>query len=96
MATGRKLGILDGPLDHAMENARQSVRQRVLKSGTIRFGDVAVPCVVRNLSTAGVALDVGSQDGVPDQFTLIVHTENKIYSCTVVWRKGRRLGVAFY
>jgi hypothetical protein len=79
-----------------MHDARQSLRHRVLKSGSIRFGDVAIPCVLRNLSTAGVALDVGSHVGIPEQFTLIVHTENKIHSCTVIWRKEKRLGVAFY
>jgi hypothetical protein len=79
-----------------MHDDRRSLRQRVLKSGSIRFGDVAIPCVLRNLSTAGVALDVKSHVGIPEQFTLIVHTENKIYSCTVIWRKDKRLGVAFY
>jgi hypothetical protein len=79
-----------------MDEARQSPRRSVLKSGSIRFGDAAVSCVLRDLSAAGVALDVGSQDGIPDQFTLIVHAENKIHSCGVVWRKDRRIGVAFY
>jgi hypothetical protein len=79
-----------------MDEARQSLRHRVLKSGSIRFGDVAIPCVLRNLSPAGVALDVGPGATIPDQFTLIVHTENKIYSCAVVWRKEKRLGIAFY
>jgi hypothetical protein len=79
-----------------MDEARQSPRRRVLKSGSIRFGDVAISCVLRNLSLAGVALDVGSPVEIPDQFTLIVHSENKIHSCTVVWRKERRIGVKFY
>jgi hypothetical protein len=26
----------------------------------------------------------------------IVHAENKIHSCSVIWRKERRIGVAFY
>jgi hypothetical protein len=53
-------------------------------------------CVIHNLSKGGVALEVGSQVGIPDQFTLIDVVEKKIYSCNVVWRKGRRIGVAFY
>jgi hypothetical protein len=48
------------------------------------------------MSEAGAALDIGSQIGIPDQFTLIVVPKKKIYSCTVVWRKERRIGVAFY
>jgi len=55
-----------------MDEARQSPRHRVLKSGSIRFGDVAISCVLRNLSPVGVALDIGTQVGIPDQFTLIV------------------------
>jgi hypothetical protein len=81
---------------YIMDDARRSARHRALKSGSIRFGDVAIPCIIRNLSTAGVALDVGPHARIPDQFTLIVHAENKIYSCTVIWRKEKRLGVAFY
>jgi hypothetical protein len=46
-------------------------------------------------SKGGLALDVGSQGGIPDQFTLIVVAEKKIYSCNVIWRKERRIGVAF-
>jgi hypothetical protein len=42
------------------------------------------------------ALDVGPQVGIPDQFTLIDVAAKKIYSCNVVWRKGCRIGIAFY
>jgi hypothetical protein len=79
-----------------MGDGRRSRRHRVLKSGSIHFGDVAIPCVIRNLSTAGVALEVESHVGIPDLFTLIVHAENKTHSCTVIWRTEKRLGVAFY
>jgi hypothetical protein len=48
--------------------------------GSICFGDVAISCVLRNLSPAGVALDIGSHVGIPDQSTLIVHAENTIHS----------------
>jgi hypothetical protein len=71
-----------------MDEARRSLRHRVLKSGSIRFGDVyplrtAQPVAGRGRSRrrAGAA--------IPDHFTLIVHTENKIYSCAVVWRKEK-------
>jgi hypothetical protein len=75
---------------------RKTKRRRVLDTGLIRFGDMSICCVLRNLSEAGAALDVGSQAGIPDQFTLIVVPKKKIYSCTIVWRKDRRIGVAFY
>jgi hypothetical protein len=76
--------------------ARKTKRRRVLDPGLIRFGDMSICCVVRNMSEAGAALDIGSQIGIPDQFTLIVVAKKKIYSCAVVWRKDRRIGVAFY
>jgi hypothetical protein len=56
---------------------------------------MSICCVVRNLPEAGAALDIGSQVGIPDQFTLIVVPQKKIYSCGVVWRKDRRIGVRF-
>ena len=75
---------------------RKTKRRRVLDTGLIRFGDMSICCVVGNLSDAGAALDIGSQVGIPNQFTLIVFPQKKIYSCAVVWRKDRRIGVAFY
>ena len=80
-----------------LKEARKTRRRRVLEIGLIRFGDMPMgwSCVVRNLSEAGAALDIGSQVGIPDQFTLIVLPQKKIYSCNIIWRKERRIGVAF-
>ena len=79
-----------------LEEKRRTERTRVLKSGSIRFGDTALRCVLRCLSPAGVALDVASSANIPDRFSLFVAAEKKIHSCVVVWRKERRIGVAFY
>jgi hypothetical protein len=76
-------------------DVRKTARCRVLDTALIRFGDISACCVVRNLSDHGAALDIGSQRGIPDQFTLIAMSEKKIYSCSVVWRKHRRIGVSF-
>jgi hypothetical protein len=51
--------------------------------------------VLRNFSELGAALDVGPQSITPDKFTLIVVRKKKMYSCTVIWRKGTRVGVSF-
>ena len=56
---------------------------------------MSVSCILRDLSEVGAAIDVGSQSGIPDQFTLIVVPKKKIYSCNVLWRIRRRIGVAF-
>jgi hypothetical protein len=76
-------------------DVRRAARRQVLDTALIRFGETSACCVVRNLSERGALLDIGSQTGIPDQFTLIV-PKKKIYSCNVVWRKGRRIGIAFY
>jgi hypothetical protein len=79
------------------KEARKTQRRRVLEIGLIRFGDMPMgwSCVLRNMSEAGGALDIGSHVSIPDQFTLIVLPEKKIYSCNVIWRKERRIGVQF-
>jgi hypothetical protein len=74
---------------------RKTPRHKVLDTGLIKFGDFSVSCVIRNLSATGAALDVAPQISIPDQFTLIVVRKKKIYSCTVIWRRGARLGVSF-
>jgi PilZ domain-containing protein len=78
-----------------LDDARQAERRPVLDTALIRSGEISVCCAVRNLSTAGATLDVGPQADIPDQFTLIVIPTKKIHSCTLVWRKGRRIGVVF-
>jgi PilZ domain-containing protein len=75
---------------------RTKRRDRVNEAGLIRFGDLSVCCAIRNISETGAALDIGFQNRVPDSFTLIIARKKKIYSCTVVWRKGVRVGVSFF
>jgi hypothetical protein len=66
-----------------------------LKAGTIEFGGGAIDCTARNLSNIGAALDVASPVGIPDRFTLVLAGDGLHMPCHVVWRKQRRLGVAF-
>jgi hypothetical protein len=75
--------------------ARRNQRNRVLDTGLIRFGDISVCCVLRNLSETGAALDIGPESLVPDRFALIIVRKKKTYSCNVIWRKGTRIGVSF-
>jgi hypothetical protein len=78
-----------------MNESRTAPRHRVLKAGTIEFGGGVIDCTVRNLSNAGAALDVTSPVGIPDRFTLVLPGDGLRMPCHVVWRKQRRLGVAF-
>jgi len=63
----------------------------------IRYGKMSVGCTVLDLSEEGAALDVRTQVGIPDRFTLTGATQKRqAYSCTVVWRDKRRISVAFH
>jgi hypothetical protein len=77
-----------------LEDRRRKERRRATRCGSIMFGDMVLPCLLRCQSPSGVALDVMSSTSIPDQFKLL--TEAKVRSCAVVWRKEQRIGAAFY
>jgi PilZ domain len=72
---------------------RSAARRRVLKVGTIEFGGGALSCRVRDRSDTGAMLDVPSPIGIPDQFVLA--TDGSRIPCRVIWRKEKRIGIAF-
>jgi hypothetical protein len=78
-----------------MDSNRIAPRRRILKAGSIQFGGGALDCTVRNLSATGAALEVLSPLYIPDRFTLVIETEQLKRACHIVWRKERRIGVAF-
>jgi hypothetical protein len=78
-----------------MEQHRIAPRQRILKAGTISFGGAAIDCTVRNISATGAAVDVVTPLFIPDRFTLFIQTDRFKRPCHIVWRKERRMGVAF-
>ena len=78
-----------------MDERRDKARHRVLKAGTIEFGGGAIDCTIRNFSDTGAALDVTSPVGIPAHFTLFISADGMHHSCTVVWRKEKRIGVRF-
>jgi hypothetical protein len=47
------------------------------------------------MSLGGANLEVESQTGIPDSFDLVIDVERSNQRCHVVWRKARRIGVAF-
>lgn len=74
--------------------ARKDTRQNALDMALISAGEMSVCCVIRSLTGAGAALEVGPQTDPPDQFTLIVVAKRKTYSCNVVGRESC-IGVRF-
>jgi hypothetical protein len=73
---------------------RGTQRQPILKAGTISFDGSEIDCLVRNMSGEDANLEVESQIGIPNSFDLVIDSEN--HQCHVVWRKARRIGVAFF
>jgi hypothetical protein len=67
----------------------------MLKAASISFRGGAINCTVRNLSATGACLEVNSQQGIPDNFSLVLEMEHRSRPCLVVWRKENRIGVIF-
>jgi hypothetical protein len=78
-----------------MVETRIAFRHRVLKAAAIEFGGDSIDCVVRDLSTTGVALEVSSPTGIPAKFTLVIPGDALHLPCAVVWRSQYRIGVHF-
>jgi len=79
-----------------MEERRKAPRHRTLKAGSISFNRArGIDCRVRNISPAGACLEVASQIGIPDDFVLVVESDQLQQSCHVIWRTATRMGVEF-
>jgi hypothetical protein len=79
-----------------MEERRSTQRRKVLKAGTIAFGQSSViDCQVRNISEKGASLEVASPVGIPERFTLIIAQDGIRCTARVKWRKATRIGVEF-
>jgi hypothetical protein len=79
-----------------MQERRSDARRKVLQAGTIAFGRAGgFDCLVRNLSERGACLEVESQVGIPDNFTLVISHNAIMRAAQVQWRHGKRIGVVF-
>jgi PilZ domain len=78
-----------------MTERRAIARQRVFKAGTIEFDGASVDCTIRNMSVAGAALDVMTPVGIPHEVILNILTRQVRQPSHIVWRKEKRIGIAF-
>ena len=78
-----------------LDEKRGTQRQPILKAGTISFDGSEIDCLVRNMSGEAANLEVESQIGIPNSFDLVIDSEHSNHQCHVVWRKARRIGIAF-
>lgn len=79
---------------HIIER-RAAPRFRVLKGATINFEGNGVACTVRNLSSAGAAVDLAYPVSLPPSFTLVIEKDQFIRRCHPVWSNDKRFGVVF-
>ena len=73
-------------------------RRRALKAGVISYhnSSVTCACIVRDQSDGGARLQHKEIDiPIPDRFSLTIPIDGVVADCTVRWRKGDMLGVAF-
>ena len=72
---------------------RRSVRRKVLRTGRVRWGRGHwVECIIRNVSEFGAQIEASNP--VPNKFELVIG-DQVFRSCSVRWRRGTRLGIAF-
>ena len=68
----------------------------VVRLGSISFGRSKADCMIRSISAYGAALDIAGDEKIPDEFALTVILDGGLRRCAVVWRKEKRIAVAFY
>jgi hypothetical protein len=79
-----------------MFDTRVAPRVRVAKSALIEHGGDKTPCIVRDLSVSGAALELNFITvQLPPQFNLLIPEDGLKLPCQVVWRRGFRIGVQF-
>jgi hypothetical protein len=78
-----------------MAEERRIAPRRILKAGSISFGGGVIDCTVCNISDAGATLEVVTPLFIPDRFKLIIQSDGLNRPCHIVWRKERRMGIAF-
>ncbi|OCP00530.1 MULTISPECIES: sensor domain-containing diguanylate cyclase [unclassified Ensifer] len=72
-------------------------RERVLKAGTILYGDrhSRIDCTIRSLGADGAAVTVSNSSGIPPELVLIVAGDGLETKCRVVARDRQNLELAF-
>jgi hypothetical protein len=82
--------------NRAMNDRRVMPRQRIYKAGTIEFDRASIHCTIRNISERGAGLEVASPSGIPHEVTLNIVSRGVRHHCHIVWRREKRIGVAFW
>jgi PilZ domain-containing protein len=79
-----------------MEEKRKYPRTEISEPAYVSSGGSVIPCVVRNISREGAAIDVANPAFVPQHFRLVMAKDPSIvHSCRVAWIQQNRVGLTF-
>jgi hypothetical protein len=81
-----------------MVETRIAPRHRVDRPAIAEYGGDKCPCIVRDLSTSGAAIEFPDRvDLIPiaKAFTLILPDDGLRLACRIVWKRDYRMGVTF-
>lgn len=76
---------------------RRHPRELVLRTGKLDCaGDGGtIDCALLNISRSGACVLVPEGAVIPDSVSMIIDGDNEVRHCSVAWRVGARIGVAF-
>jgi hypothetical protein len=74
---------------------RANPRKKVLMSGTIKFADRMINCLISDMSVSGASIEVTKPNDIPERFDLVFKADQAHIPCHIVWRQEERIGVAF-
>jgi hypothetical protein len=79
-----------------MVEKRKYPRTEIDEPAYVSSGGAIMPCVVRNISQEGAAIDVDNPAFVPRQFQLVMAKDPSIvHQCRVTWMQKNRIGLTF-
>ena len=79
-----------------MEEKRKYPRTEIEEPAFVSSGGSVMPCVVRNISHEGAAIDVENPAFVPQTFRLVMAKDSSIVrECRVAWIRRNRVGLTF-
>ena len=80
-----------------MVESRIAPRFRTAKPARIEFGKHSIPCIVRDLSLSGAAVELSDKSIVvpPNKFTLVIPVDKLRFPARLVWRRDCRAGITF-
>ena len=79
-----------------MDEKRKHARTEIDEPAYVSSGGSVMPCVVRNISREGAAIDVENPAFVPRHFRLVMARDPSIvHECRVAWIQKNRIGLIF-